>query len=87
MATEPPPLPPISPATAPEVAALDKHHCPGCGAEAHWNAAKQALVCPYCGTVSPATLASDGPLVQEHDLALALRAIPDAGRGWEKDRT
>ncbi|MBL8136384.1 MAG: zinc ribbon domain-containing protein [Acidobacteria bacterium] len=71
----------------PEVSALDKHHCPGCGAEAHWNAAKQALVCPYCGTVSPATLASDGSLVKEHDLALALRAIPDANRGWETDRT
>ena len=90
MATEPPlppPLPPIPSAAPPEVSALDKHHCPGCGAEAHWNAAKQALVCPYCGTVSPAQLASDGSLVQEHDLALALRAIPDANRGWEQDRT
>lgn len=90
MATEPPPLPPlppVPPAVAPEVSAFDKHPCPGCGAEAHWNAAQQALVCPYCGTVSPATLASDGSLVKEHDLATALRAIPDASRGWEKDRT
>ena len=69
------------------MSALEKHHCPGCGAEAHWNAGKQALVCPYCGTVSPAELASDGSLVKEHDLAAALRAIPDANRGWEQDRT
>ena len=69
------------------MSALDKHSCPGCGAEAHWNAAKQALVCPYCGTISPMELASDGSLVKEHDLAIALRAIPDAQRGWEKDRT
>ncbi len=71
---------------APEIAALAKHHCPACGAEANWNAARQALVCPYCGTVSPATLASDGSLVAEHDLALALRAIPDDQRGFAQDR-
>ena len=82
----PPPLPDVPP-PRPEVAALDKHHCPACGAEAHWNAGKQALVCPYCGTVSPAELASDGSLVKEHDLALALRAIPDTARGWDRDRT
>lgn len=69
------------------MSALDKHSCPGCGAEAHWNAAKQALVCPYCGTVSPMELARDGSLVKEHDLALALRAIPDSQRGWDHDRT
>jgi hypothetical protein len=69
------------------VSALAKHHCPGCGAEARWDAGKQALACPYCGTVSPAELASDGTLVKEHDLALALRAIPDEARGWERDRT
>lgn len=90
--TEPPPLPPLPPlptppAPPPEVSALDKHSCPGCGAEAHWNPAKQALVCPYCGTVSPMELASDGSLVKEHDLALALRAIPDSQRGWDQDRT
>ncbi len=84
MATEPPPIPA---APSLDVTALEKHHCPGCGAEAHWNAARQALLCPYCGTVSPAQLASDGSLVREHDLALALRAIPDSQRGWEHDRT
>lgn len=95
MATEPPPLPPLPPlppvpvpeVSAQEVSALDKHHCPACGAEANWSAAKQALVCPYCGTVSPAELARDGSIIKEHDLALALRAIPDASRGWERDRT
>jgi predicted RNA-binding Zn-ribbon protein involved in translation (DUF1610 family) len=70
-----------------EVAALDKPLCPACGAEANWNAAKQALVCPYCGTVSPAELASDGTLIKEHDLAAALRAIPQDQRGFANDRT
>ncbi|MGD9905274.1 MAG: zinc ribbon domain-containing protein [Vicinamibacterales bacterium] len=83
----PPPLPERPDGPRPEVAALVKHHCPACGAEARWDAGKQALVCPYCGTVSPAELASDGSLVKEHDLALALRAIPDSARGWERDRT
>src|SRR5262245_28245884 len=68
-------------------AALVKHACPACGAEANWNAARQALVCPYCGTVSPATLLSDGSLVKEHDLAQALRALPADKRGWEQTRT
>lgn len=79
MAFEPPPLPGVS--------ALVKHHCPACGAEARWDAGKQALVCPYCGTESPAELASDGSLIKEHDLAVALRAIPDEARGWDLDRT
>jgi hypothetical protein len=70
-----------------EVAALDKPLCPACGAEANWNAARQALVCPYCGTVSPAELASDGTLIKEHDLAAALRAIPQDQRGFASDRT
>jgi predicted RNA-binding Zn-ribbon protein involved in translation (DUF1610 family) len=70
-----------------EVAALVKHLCPACGAEANWNAARQALVCPYCGTTSPAELASDGSLVKEHDLVAALRAIPDEQRGFANDRT
>jgi hypothetical protein len=69
-----------------ETAALAKHACPACGAEANWDAARQALVCPYCGTVSPATLSADGALVREHDLAQALRALPDDKRGWERSR-
>ena len=69
-----------------EISALAKHACPACGAEANWNAAKQALVCPYCGMVSPTELAADGSIVREHDLAAALRALPDDRKGWESDR-
>ena len=32
----------------------------------------------------PAEIKSDGTLVEENDLALALRAIPDDQRGWER---
>ena len=39
-----------------EIKAQQKYNCPSCGAEAQWNPAKQALVCPFCGTVSPAKL-------------------------------
>ena len=52
-----------------EISALGKHACPACGAEAEWNPGKQALVCPYCGAVSPAKLADDGSVIEEHDLA------------------
>ena len=58
-----------------------KFACPACGGEAVWNPAKGKLVCPFCGTESPARLAADG-LIVEHDLATALRAIPDHARGW-----
>ena len=61
--------------------AREKFACPACGGEAVWNPAKGKLVCPFCGTESPAELAADGALV-EHDLAAALRAIPDAARGF-----
>lgn len=66
----------------PEVTAISKFACPACGAEAVWTPAKQALVCPYCGTVSPAELKQDGSLVEENDLVSALRSIPDNQRGW-----
>jgi hypothetical protein len=64
--------------------ARDKYHCPACGAEAQWNPTKQALVCAFCGTTSPATLETRGAatVIVEHDLAAALRSIPDASRGW-----
>jgi len=61
--------------------AREKFACPACGGEAVWNPAKGRLVCPFCGTESPAELAADGVLV-EHDLGAALRAIPDAARGF-----
>jgi Zn finger protein HypA/HybF involved in hydrogenase expression len=71
---------PISSATARE-----EFHCPACGAEAHWNPTRQALICPFCGTESPATLeAVDGRgRIVEHDLVAALRGIPDDARGWQ----
>jgi hypothetical protein len=69
-----------------DIAALQKHVCPACGAEANWNPGRQALVCPYCGAVSPAELASDGTTIKEHDLVTALRNIPQDKRGWEAER-
>ena len=69
--------------------ARQKFHCPACGAEANWNPAKQALICPFCGTESPAKLTSVGAdsVIEEHDLAAALRAIPDSSRGWQSPKT
>lgn len=76
--------------TADDVAtARAKFSCPACGGEAEWNPAKQALVCPYCGTESPAELSTRDAdtLVVEHDLVVALRAIPDSARGWQAEKT
>lgn len=69
-----------------EAVARQKFACPACGAEAQWNPQKKALVCPFCGTTSPAQveLSSTGEeIIQEHDLAAALRAVPDNQRGWQ----
>lgn len=69
--------------------ALGKYACPACGAEAHWNPGKHALICPYCGTESPAELEVRGAetVIVEHDLVKALRNIPDAARGWDARKT
>lgn len=69
-----------------EVTALSKFSCPACGAEAVWTPAKHALVCPYCGTESPAELKMDGNLIEENDLVTALRALPEDQRGWAAER-
>jgi Zn finger protein HypA/HybF involved in hydrogenase expression len=68
--------------------ASQKFECPACGAEAQWNPAKKALICPFCGTESPATLQTRGAdtVIVEHDLAAALRGIPDSKRGWQADK-
>lgn len=83
-------LPGNSPGAADErvATAREKYHCPACGAEAHWNPGRQALVCPFCGTESPATLQQRGDttVIVEHDLAEALRNIPDAARGWDAEK-
>ena len=39
-----------------ETTARERFECPSCGGAAEWSPAKQALVCPFCGTESPATL-------------------------------
>src|SRR5437867_4085475 len=69
-----------------EATAQKKFSCPACGAEAEWNPARQALICAFCGTTSPAQieLAPNGrEIVKEHDLVAALRQIPDDRRGWQ----
>jgi hypothetical protein len=68
-----------------EAIAQKKFSCPACGAEARWDPAKKALVCPFCGTISPAQVEltpSGEEKIVEHDLATALREIPDDQRGW-----
>lgn len=62
--------------------AQPKFACPACGGEAVWDPARRTLVCPFCGTESPARIDAAGVIV-EHDLAAALRAIPDSARGWQ----
>lgn len=69
-----------------EVSAKHKYSCPACGAEATWDAGKQALVCGFCGTVSPAKLETDGSIIREHDLMAALRNVPDSQRGLDTPR-
>ncbi len=72
-----------------EATARQKFTCPTCGGEAVWTPAKQALVCAYCGAVSPAKIEGGevGGTIQEHDLVSALRKIPDEQRGWQGEKT
>jgi len=65
-----------------EIAALEKHPCAACGAQAEWNPSKQALVCPFCGTVASFAVDSTTGALVENDLARALRELPDEARGW-----
>lgn len=69
-----------------EAIARDKFHCPSCGSDAQWNPAKQALVCPYCGTESPGDLSAETGVITEHDLVLALRSLPVEKRGWKTEK-
>jgi len=74
----------------PEAVARNKFSCPTCGAEATWDPAKKALVCHYCGAVSPANIelsATGQETIVEHDLVAALRGIPDSARGWQAEKT
>jgi hypothetical protein len=85
-----PDQPRVPAGTSPDAVAVAsrKFECPACGGEAQWNPAKHALVCPYCGTESPAELEQrDGTtVIVEHDLVAALRAVPDSARGWHADK-
>lgn len=68
-------------------AALDKRACPECGGDLQWNATKQALVCPYCGTVAPWQPGDATPgAIAELDLVQALARADDGGRGYGGDR-
>jgi hypothetical protein len=70
----------------PDIAALEKHPCAACGAQAEWNPAKQALVCPFCGTVAPFVVDTTSGALVENDLARALRELPEEARGWQAEK-
>lgn len=68
--------------------AIGKHPCPECGGDLEWNAARQALVCPYCGTVapwSPPAAADLGDRIAENDLLAALKD-PATGQRWSEEK-
>jgi len=69
-----------------EAVARDKFHCPSCGADAHWDPPRQALVCPYCGTVAPGKLDEASGQIVEHDLVAALRGLTGDQRGWKAEK-
>src|SRR6185503_14038465 len=79
-------------ATVPEeiapgpISAREEFHCPACGAEAQWNPGKQALVCPFCGTTSPAEIDQTSGEIREHDLVAALRDFAQNRRGWQAEK-
>ncbi|MFN3409241.1 MAG: zinc ribbon domain-containing protein [Limisphaerales bacterium] len=80
---------PDAPPILNDATARQRFSCPACGGEAQWNPAKQALVCPFCGTTSPCSLepaAGGETVIQEHDLVAALRALPDSARGWQAEK-
>ncbi|MEZ5393158.1 MAG: hypothetical protein R2724_09845 [Bryobacterales bacterium] len=60
-----------------QIEAIRKDSCPACGAQAVWNPAKQALICPYCGTEAPTELNPDTGQIQEIDLVKTLREMPE----------
>lgn len=69
-----------------EAVAQEKYHCPSCGADAHWNPERQALVCPYCGTVAPGQLNTATGEVKENDLVSALRNLGREKLGWKAEK-
>jgi hypothetical protein len=72
-----------------QLSALGKHACPECSGDLEWNAAVQALKCPYCGTVVPSAPPLPGvaeTAIVEHDLETALRTVQPSKRGWGVER-
>jgi Zn finger protein HypA/HybF involved in hydrogenase expression len=69
-----------------DLSATASHPCPACGAQAEWNASKQKLICPFCGTESPYQIERDTGKVAEIDLVTTLRELPDEDRGWQTER-
>jgi Zn finger protein HypA/HybF involved in hydrogenase expression len=69
-----------------ELTALRKFNCTACGAEAVWTPSKQTLVCPYCGTVADAALATDVTAVRENELHQALNRLTPDDEGWQVER-
>ena len=71
-----------------EVSALRKHPCPECGGDAEWNASKQALACPYCGTIVPWSEGEHpmGAAIVEHDLEATLAAVSPDSRGFHEEK-
>ncbi|WP_073356107.1 zinc ribbon domain-containing protein [Lampropedia hyalina] len=74
-----------------QTTAIGKHPCPECGGNLEWSAAKQALVCPYCGTIADwkpsdgaGGMGGDAAII-EHDLEQALRD-PAVSRHWGGQR-
>ncbi len=70
-----------------EITARKKQACPACGGAVEWNAAKQALVCPFCSTVLPPPLPGESADPKENDLATALNAVGEDRRGWQAEKT
>jgi hypothetical protein len=69
-----------------EVAALEKHDCVACGAQATWHPARQMLVCGFCGTEAPYRVDAATGRAEELDLVRALRELPDEQRGWQAEK-
>jgi hypothetical protein len=69
-----------------EVAALEKHACPACGAQAEWNPSRQLLVCPFCGTESPYAIDRALGKVVERGLDAGLRESAAADREPRPER-
>ena len=70
-----------------EIAALEKHACPACGAQAEWNPGQAEARLPVLRhrVAVPASIASTGK-IDELDLVKALRELPDEERGWQTER-